>query len=44
VLPDCFLDHNAPSVQYDEAGLNARQIVEMALTALGRKIEMSARA
>jgi 1-deoxy-D-xylulose-5-phosphate synthase len=44
VLPDRFLDHNAPNVQYDEAGLNARQIVETALTALGRKFEISATA
>jgi 1-deoxy-D-xylulose-5-phosphate synthase len=44
VLPDRFIDHNAPAAQYDEAGLNARQIVETALTALGRKFEISATA
>jgi 1-deoxy-D-xylulose-5-phosphate synthase len=44
VLPDRFIDHNAPALQYDEAGLNARHIVAMAMTALGRKIEVAARA
>ena len=44
VLPDRFIDHNSPNTQYDEAGLNARQIVAMALTALGRKVEISASA
>jgi 1-deoxy-D-xylulose-5-phosphate synthase len=44
VLPDRFIDHNSPSLQYDEAGLNARQITAMALTALGRKINLSASA
>ncbi len=34
-LPDIFQDHNAPFKQYDEAGLNARHIVEKALEALG---------
>jgi len=38
VLPDVFLDHDAPQAQYDQAGLNARQIVAMALSALGREI------
>jgi 1-deoxy-D-xylulose-5-phosphate synthase len=33
-LPDIFQDHNAPMTQYDEAGLNARQIVTAALRAL----------
>ncbi len=37
VLPDRFIDHDAPNVQYDEAGLNARQIVATALSALGRQ-------
>jgi len=37
VLPDRFLDHDSPSVQYDEAGLNARHIVATALSALGRQ-------
>src|SRR5262249_48347602 len=38
VLPDVFLDHDSPQAQYDQAGLNARQIVAMALSALGREI------
>ncbi len=36
VLPDRFIDHDKPERQYDEAGLNARQIVATALTALAR--------
>ncbi len=36
VLPDAFIDHETPTVQYDEAGLNAKHIIAMALTALGR--------
>jgi 1-deoxy-D-xylulose-5-phosphate synthase len=35
VLPDEFLEHDAPNVQYDQAGLNAPQIVHAALAALG---------
>jgi 1-deoxy-D-xylulose-5-phosphate synthase len=38
VLPDLFLDHDSPVAQYDQAGLNARHIVAMALSALGREI------
>ncbi|NWG47099.1 MAG: 1-deoxy-D-xylulose-5-phosphate synthase [Alphaproteobacteria bacterium] len=34
-LPDVFLDHDRPERMYDLAGLNAPQIVEAALTALG---------
>jgi 1-deoxy-D-xylulose-5-phosphate synthase len=33
-LPDAFLDHDKPEKQYDEAGLNAPQIVETVLKAL----------
>jgi 1-deoxy-D-xylulose-5-phosphate synthase len=33
-LPDAFQDHDTPDRQYDEAGLNAPQIVETALKAL----------
>jgi 1-deoxy-D-xylulose-5-phosphate synthase len=44
VLPDHFIDHNAPAVQYDEAGLNARQIVEKAMSALGRTMTIAATA
>ncbi|MGX9961795.1 1-deoxy-D-xylulose-5-phosphate synthase [Roseomonas sp. F4] len=35
VLPDSFIDHAAPKVQYDQAGLNARHIVATARAALG---------
>ena len=38
VLPDAFLEHDSPQAQYDQAGLNARHIVAMALSALGREI------
>jgi len=38
VLPDVFLDHDSPQAQYDQAGLNARHIVAMGLSALGREI------
>ncbi len=34
-LPDIFQDHDAPSKMYDEAGLNAADIVATALKALG---------
>ena len=34
-LPDRFIDHENPKKQYDEAGLNAAQIVAMAVSALG---------
>ncbi len=34
-LPDRFLDQDSPARQYDEAGLNAAQIVQAALSALG---------
>lgn len=33
-LPDMFQEHDTPALQYDEAGLNARQIVATALRAL----------
>ena len=35
VLPDSFLDHDSPQVQYDEAGLNASHIVAQVLAAIG---------
>jgi len=38
LLPDRFIDHDAPAKQYDEAGLNARHIKQTALVALGRAI------
>jgi 1-deoxy-D-xylulose-5-phosphate synthase len=34
-LPDRFIDHDSPMKQYDEAGLNAAQIVATAQDALG---------
>lgn len=36
MLPDRFLDHNAPQKQYVEAGLEVDQILATALTALGK--------
>ncbi len=36
VLPDRFIDHESPQIQYDQAGLNAAQIAATALAALGR--------
>ena len=34
-LPDVFQEHDKPEKQYEEAGLNAKQIVAQALLALG---------
>jgi 1-deoxy-D-xylulose-5-phosphate synthase len=42
VLPDRFIDHDAPAKQYDEARLNARHIAATALAALGRETARSA--
>ena len=39
VLPDRFIDHAAPARQYEQAGLDARGIVAMALAALGQPAE-----
>ncbi len=36
-LPDYFMEHNAPHAQYDEAGLNAEQIVQAVTKRLGAK-------
>jgi 1-deoxy-D-xylulose-5-phosphate synthase len=36
-LPDTWIDHDSPKKQYDLAGLNAPQIVTMALSALGKQ-------
>lgn len=36
-LPDIFQEHNQPFKQYDEAGLNAKQIVAKALEAFGHE-------
>jgi 1-deoxy-D-xylulose-5-phosphate synthase len=43
-LPDRFLDHAAPKVQYDWAGLNAKHIVAAAVAALGKPVAQPARA
>jgi 1-deoxy-D-xylulose-5-phosphate synthase len=44
-LPDVFIDHEAPRKQYDQAGLNAPQIVTTALSALGKpEMHLPARA
>jgi 1-deoxy-D-xylulose-5-phosphate synthase len=37
VLPDVFQDHDSPMKQYDEAGLNAKQIAATARIALGQE-------
>ena len=42
ILPDCFIDHDAPEAMYAEAGLKAPNIVETALSALGRQSEIKA--
>ena len=39
ILPDRFIDQDAPAKQYDEAGLDAPAIVATALAALGRQAE-----
>ncbi|MFO0388451.1 MAG: 1-deoxy-D-xylulose-5-phosphate synthase [Alphaproteobacteria bacterium] len=36
-LPDVFIEQNNPQVQYDEAGLNAAQIVQAVTKRLGNK-------
>lgn len=33
-LPDCFIEHNTPTAQYTEAGLNAANIVQVVQDAL----------
>jgi 1-deoxy-D-xylulose-5-phosphate synthase len=38
-LPDVFIDQDKPELQYEQAGLNARHIVAMALRALKRSQE-----
>jgi 1-deoxy-D-xylulose-5-phosphate synthase len=43
-LPDRFIDHDKPDLQYDEAGLSARHITAAALQALGRPLGQAARA
>ncbi|GJM03836.1 MAG: 1-deoxy-D-xylulose-5-phosphate synthase [Rhodomicrobium sp.] len=40
-LPDLFIDHNKPDVQYDIAGLNAPHIVKTVMNALGKDFNQS---
>ena len=42
VLPDKFQEHDKPEKQYEEAGLNAKQIVAQALLALGAEQKAAA--
>ncbi|CAA7623984.1 1-deoxyxylulose-5-phosphate synthase, thiamine-requiring, FAD-requiring [Magnetospirillum sp. LM-5] len=37
-LPDRFIEHDSPMAQYDQAGLNAPQIVATVLDALGQRV------
>jgi 1-deoxy-D-xylulose-5-phosphate synthase len=37
-LPDLFIDHDKPERMYDQAGLNAPQIVATVLASLGREL------
>jgi 1-deoxy-D-xylulose-5-phosphate synthase len=39
ILPDRFIDHAAPAKQYEQAGLDAKGIVAVALAALGQRAE-----
>jgi 1-deoxy-D-xylulose-5-phosphate synthase len=39
LLPDVFIDHDAPEKMYEQAGLNAAGIVKAALGALGRAVQ-----
>jgi 1-deoxy-D-xylulose-5-phosphate synthase len=38
ILPDRFIDHNKPELQYADAGLDAKHIVATGLAALGRDV------
>ena len=38
LVPDRFIDHNKPELQYADAGLDAKHIVATALAALGRDV------
>ena len=40
VLPDRFLDHDKPDLQYEAAGLRSTHIRDAALAALGRAEEL----
>ena len=44
VLPDHYIDHAAPKVQYEQAGLTARHIVGTVQAALGVPVAQPARA
>ena len=39
-LPDRFIEQEAPTTQYDDAGLNCAQIVDAVLTALGQPLPL----
>jgi 1-deoxy-D-xylulose-5-phosphate synthase len=39
-FPDRFIEQEAPMIQYDDAGLNAQQIVNTVLTALGQSVPL----
>ena len=38
-LPDVFINHDKPEIQYEQAGLTASSIVAKVLCALGREAE-----
>ena len=38
ILPDTFIDHDTPQKMYEQAGLNAAQIAEKALSVLGIEV------
>ena len=38
VLPDVFIDHDKPEKMYEQAGLNAPEIVATVLAALGGEL------
>jgi len=44
VLPDAFIDHDKPERMYEQAGLDAPQIVATVLATLGRELGTGARA
>jgi 1-deoxy-D-xylulose-5-phosphate synthase len=41
ILPDVFIEHDSPAAMYEQAGLNATNIVKTALTALGKGDEIA---
>ena len=40
-LPDIFIDHEKPEIQYETAGLTASHIVAKVLCTLGRESEVN---